>query len=333
MNNGGPAVVLLFHSVEERDRASFRGLGNVPPLLFERLCRTIKKEFDAVSLKTLVEGMRVDAGLPARPLAVTFDDGGKSYASFGVPIAGSLGVPTTCFLITDCIGGRSLYWRYLYNYCVRSGHGTELARMISAEYGRPVDVNDVISFTRRNYDRAKTGNVMRRIAAEIVTEEEYREKEGELFLSRGDIRRLAADPLVGFGVHTKTHPVMRSLNDDEIREEISGSIDFYRERIGDTLPMFSVPFGRLGRDYDERTVLAALELGQPAVLSAYGGGNDGGGAVYNVRRIPVTDELLEGRVEAFVRSLRDLKAPGEYREREEALRDAVRRWEKCRGAR
>jgi peptidoglycan/xylan/chitin deacetylase (PgdA/CDA1 family) len=329
MKEGMSSVILLFHSVEERDLPSLRGLGNIRPAVFEKLCRTLKREFDVVSLETLTEAASGGSGLSRGGyLAVTFDDGGKSYASYAAPAACSLGVPTTCFLVTGCIGGGALYWRYLYNYCINSGHGSELAGIISAEYGTALRPEEVISFTRRNYDREKTGTVMEGILKRLVTAEEYREKEGELFLSLDDIDRLRADSLVGFGVHTQSHPVMKALDYEDIRQEISGSISFYREKIEDSVPLFSVPFGRLGRDYDERTVLAALELGIPAVFSAYGGRNEEGRPPYNLRRIPVTGARLEGGVGAFVRSLREGDVAPEYLAEEESLRDAVQRWRK-----
>ena len=331
MRDGQSSLILLFHTTEERDRPSLRDLGNIRPVLFERLCKALKKEFDVVGLKTLVDGLSGDSGRSGRPLAVTFDDGGKSYASFAAPIMSSLGVPSTCFLITDCVAGGSIYWRYLFNYCINSGHGRDLAGLVSAAYGAHLKEDEVISFTRRNYGRAKNRNITEGIAQRIITEEEYLAEEGELFLSLADITRLKADSLVEFGVHTRTHPVMKGLSEEEMQDEISGSIAFYRERIKDAVPMFSVPFGRLYRDYDERTVCAALELDVPAVFSAYGGGNGKGQLLYNLRRIPVTEARLEGGVEAFVRSLRDADVAPEYIEKERSLRLAVERWQKLYG--
>ena len=327
MRDGQSSIILLFHATEERDHPSLRDLGNIRPALFERLCKVLKKEFDVVGVKTLADGIFGDGGMSGRPLAMTFDDGGKSYASFAAPIMSSLGIPSTCFLITDCVGG-SVYWRYIYNYCINSGYGRELAGLLAAAYGTRVKEDEVISFTRRNYDKVKTGRIIEQITKMFVTDEEYREKEGELFLSLVDITRLKTDALVKFGVHTRTHPVMKTLSEEEIQDEISGGIAFYREKIGHDVPMFSVPFGRLYRDYDERTVLAALGCSIPAVFSAYGGGNERGQPRYNVRRIPVTEALLEGGVEAFVRSLRDADVAPEYIEKERSLRDAVGKWKK-----
>jgi peptidoglycan/xylan/chitin deacetylase (PgdA/CDA1 family) len=326
MRERGSSLILLFHTTEERDLPSLMNLGNIRPAVFERLCKVLKEEFDLIGLQTLVDGLSGNCETSGRHLAMTFDDGGKSYASFAAPIAGSFGIPTSCFLITDCVGDNTLYWRYLYNYCVHSGQGKKLAGMIGAEYGTYVKEDEVVGFTRRNYDIAKNRNIMECILRRIISAEEYREKEGELFLSLDDITRLKTDPLVAFGVHTRTHPVMKALGEEEIQDEISGSVGFYRGNIGDEVPMFSVPFGRLYRDYDERTVLAALQLDVPAVLSAYGGRNEKDQPVYNLRRIPVTEALLEDGVGAFVRLLRDADVALEYIEREKSLGEAVERW-------
>ncbi len=123
MSDKSSSLILLFHTTEERDSPSLRGLGNVRPALFERLCGVLRREFDVIGLRALVDGLSGDPGMSGRPLALTFDDGGKSYASFAAPLMNSFGVPSTCFLITDCIGGESVYWRYLFNYCINSGHG------------------------------------------------------------------------------------------------------------------------------------------------------------------------------------------------------------------
>ena len=331
MREGQSPLILLLHTTEERDHPSLRDLGNIRPVLFERLCKVLKKEFDVVGLRTLMDGLSGDSGISGRPLAMTFDDGGKSYASFAAPVMSSFGVSSTCFLITDCVGDKALYWRYIYNYCINSGYGRELAGLVAAAYGTRVKEDEVISFTRRNYDKVKNGRIIEQISKMFVADEEYREKEGELFLSLDDIARLKTDALVEFGVHTRSHPVMKGLSEEEIQDEISGSIAFYREKIGHDVPMFSVPFGRLYKDYDERTVCAALELDVPAVFSAYGGGNGKGQPLYNLRRIPVTEALLERGVEAFVRSLRDADAAPEYIERERSLRLAVERWRKLYG--
>lgn len=318
-------VVLLFHSVDARNRLSLKDLGNIRPEIFRDVCMALKREFDVVDLRKLVDLISTGEGKQGRFLSVTFDDGPKSYALGAAPILESLGMPSTCFLITDCVGDKAIYWRYLYNYCINAGFGKALAALVNAEYGVSIQEEDIVSFTRSNYHREKTRRVMEGISRHIIGEEQYRDKEAELFLSCDDIERLKSNPLVTFGIHTRTHPVMKGLADEELRDEISGSAAFYRNRIGEGPPMFSVPFGRLFRDYDERTVLAALDLSIEVIFSAYGGRNEKGQTRYNIRRIPVHEGPLGSGVEKFARSLSDGEIATQYREAEKRLRDAVER--------
>ncbi len=319
MNN----VVLLFHSVDDRSLLSLEDLGNVRPELFETSLRCLKGEFDIVGLDELTENISRTSKGSERMLSVTFDDGPKSYITRALPVMESLGVPSSCFLITDCVGEGKLYWRFLYNYCIQAGCGKELAALIGAEYGTMVGEERIISFTRRHFSPGKNAAVMAGILRSIVSEDEYREKEQGLFLSPADLKFLKRHPLVTLGIHTRSHPVMSGLTGDEIRDEISGSIDFYGREIGGGVPAFSVPFGRLYRDYDDRTVRIARDLSVKVILSAYGGDNREGQPLYNVRRIPVREEMLKGGFPSFMTYLRDRCAAGDYPDEETRLHSAV----------
>ncbi len=55
MTHSPSFVALLFHSVDARSRLSLRGLGNVRPEIFEKLCRALMREFDIVGLRKLVD--------------------------------------------------------------------------------------------------------------------------------------------------------------------------------------------------------------------------------------------------------------------------------------
>lgn len=316
-------IVLLFHSVDDRDVLSLRDLGNIGPEVFGKTVAALKKEFDIMSLDDMVRCISGDERGPARPLAITFDDGAVSYRSQALPVMESLDVPSTCFLITDCVGDRKVYWRYLYNYCIHAGLGRQLEGLIEGEYDVPSLEGGLIRFTRNNFGKEKTGRIIKRIFESMVSEEEYREREGRLFLSPEDIESMKGNPLVTFGIHTRSHPVMMGLTDGEVGDEISGSLDFYRRWIGKDAPVFSVPFGRLFKDYDERTVMTAGDLSVPCVLSAYGGGNRQGQALYNLRRIPVREEMLKDGFRSFMARLGNLMAAEDYAGAEARLRAAL----------
>ncbi len=317
-------IILLFHSVDDRDILSLRDLGNIRPEVLDKAIAALKKEFDIISLEDAVGCVSGGRRGPGRPLSITFDDGSKSYVSHAVPILESHGAPSTCFLITDCVDDRTVYWRYLYNYCVHAGLGRQLEEFIREEYDVPAAEGGVIRFTRNNFSKEATEHLVEKIMGSMVSEREYREREGRLFLYSDDIDGLKGNPLVNFGVHTRSHPVMMGLSDEEIRDEISDSIEFYGREIGGGVPMFSIPFGRLYRDYDERTINIARDLSVEVILSAYGGGNSEGQPLYNVRRIPVQEDMLKEGGRSFIEHLKKQCAADGYAEAEARLRAAVR---------
>lgn len=312
-------IVLLFHSIERRDLFSLKGLGNIRPEIFREVLVALQERFEVVSIRDIFRTTEGSFKGQNPLVAITFDDGPKSYVTDALPIMESLNIPSACFLITDCIGDKSIYWRYLYNYCVNRGKGKELAELIHAEYGVSVSEEKIISFTRNNYDRKKNYRIVRNIFRCIVSEDKYRYAENPLFLTHNDIQLLKKNPLVTFGIHSRTHPVMLGLTDKEIFEEISGSIAFYRKSIEDGLPMLSIPFGRLYKDYDERTVHIALSLSVEHIFSAYGGLNDRDQPLCNIRRIPVNEGLLSRGVDHFVNLLETTDIPDEYNEKEKKL--------------
>lgn len=316
-------TVLLFHSIESRDLLSLKGLGNIRPEIFRDLLAAVQERFEVVSLRDVTASASENSKGQKPLLAITFDDGPKSYLTEALPVMESMRIPSACFLITDCIGDKSTYWRYLYNYCVNSGMGRELAGIINAAYQVLLTEHEIISFTRKNYDRAKNHRIVRNIFRSLVSEDEYRTSEQPLFLTDDDIRLLRQNPLVTFGIHTRTHPVMQGLTDEEIFEELSGSIAFYHKRIGAGLPMLSIPFGRLYTDYDERTIQIARRLSVEYIFSAYGGINEQDQPPFNVRRIPVNEELLSKGIDRFLSSLETMDIPAEYNEKEERLSSAL----------
>lgn len=311
--------VLLFHSIDDRNLLSLKNLGNIQPDIFEKLIVKLKKEFDIVSLEEIIKCISGELKAKERLLAITFDDGPKSYASMALPVMEVQGLPSTCFLITDCIGDQAIYWRYFYNYCIHKGYAKDMAGFINAEYETNIRIDEIIGFSRDHYDNNKNCRIIEKLLCHVFPEEKYKGTEKNLFMSLEDIVKLKKNPLVQFGIHTCSHPVLKYLSDEEISNEIAGSLNFYRETIGGGIPMFSIPFGRLFRDYDERTIKIALSLSIKVVLSAYGGGNTEGQTLYNIRRIPVSEGKLQNGFDSFIKTLREPAMPVEFIEKEREL--------------
>jgi hypothetical protein len=63
------------------------------------------------------------------------------------------------------------------------------------------------------------------------------------FLSWDDVSKLASEPLVTIGAHTKHHFVSSCLSEEEFRHEADGSRKTLEEKLGRKIEHFAYPFG------------------------------------------------------------------------------------------
>lgn len=77
---------------------------------------------------------------------------------------------------------------------------------------------------------------------------------GRPLLSLEDIARLSADG-IGFGAHTRTHPELPGLTDDQVPQEIGGSRRDLEDALVQKVDTLTYPYGL----WDQRTVVAGRE--------------------------------------------------------------------------
>lgn len=79
---------------------------------------------------------------------------------------------------------------------------------------------------------------------------------GRPILGDAEIAELRAGG-VHLGAHTRTHPVLSQLDDEQVREEIGGSRRDLEERLGEPIETLTYPFGV----WDDRSLAATAEAG------------------------------------------------------------------------
>lgn len=89
----------------------------------------------------------------------------------------------------------------------------------------------------------------------------------ERFLTKREIRELAADPRITFGSHTRSHPSLSSLESEAIRDEIVGGRDAVADAVGDRMDIFAYPC--------DRTTERVCKIAQEEVVFALGDTRDG----------------------------------------------------------
>jgi peptidoglycan/xylan/chitin deacetylase (PgdA/CDA1 family) len=108
-SNGYQTVpVLTYHSFS-LDKP---GKMTVTAAAFEAQMKFLKENgYRFISLSQLIEFMDYKAPLPSRAVAITIDDGWRSFYEIGLPILKKYGIPATLFVYTDFIGGsKAMTW-------------------------------------------------------------------------------------------------------------------------------------------------------------------------------------------------------------------------------
>lgn len=96
-----PVPILMYHYLGDP-----RAPEDVPYYVsernFERQMRLLARQgFTSVSVADVLHHLRGERELPARPVAITFDDGHRSFCSIGSPILEHHGMTATMFVITS----------------------------------------------------------------------------------------------------------------------------------------------------------------------------------------------------------------------------------------
>jgi peptidoglycan/xylan/chitin deacetylase (PgdA/CDA1 family) len=271
MAPGGPRArlsILIFHRVlAERDPL----LDDLPDAVaFETCMRWVKDWFNVVPLDEAVARLR-RGDLPARALAITFDDGYADNQQIAAPILRRLGLPATFFIATGFLGGENM-WNDRVIEAIRRCQAAQLDL-------RELGIGTVAIGTTAQR-RAAIGRVLtaikhapparRRAAVDRIEELCAAPTAPRLMMTPEQVAHLAKD---GFGVggHTVTHPILTRLPLAEARVEIAGGKSDLEAIIGRSVTLFAYPNGAPGRDYTGEHVRLVRECGfEAAVTTAWG---------------------------------------------------------------
>ena len=222
--------------------------------------------FEFVSLDAAADRI---AGRTAsdRPFACfTFDDGYRDNYIHAYPIMKRHGVPFTIYVPTEFPDGDGELWWLVLEQVVRQSQNV-IVQMQGAVHTLPcVTVAekkatfDTIYWWLRGLPEARARQVVRDLAAGAGVD--IAGVCRNLIMSWDEIRRLAADPLVTIGAHTRRHFAVAKLPLAEAREEIAGSMARVSAEIGRPCRHFSFPYGDESsaavRDFDLAAELGAV---------------------------------------------------------------------------
>jgi peptidoglycan/xylan/chitin deacetylase (PgdA/CDA1 family) len=245
----GIGAIFMLHHVRPEQPGSFEPnrILKVTPHFLEEVIRQVRASgFEIVSLDEahfrLIEG---DYGKPF--VCFTFDDGYRDNLEYAYPIFKRHNLPFAIYLPTDYSDGHgNLWWLALEKVIVKvKALSVKMdGQQRRLRCGTPAEKNaafNTVYWWLRGIDEATARAFVRDLCKDADFDPDT--LCFDLMMNWDEIRRLAADPLVTFGAHTRRHFALAKLTLADARAEIAESTRRLEREIGKECRHFSYPYG------------------------------------------------------------------------------------------
>ncbi len=261
---GAGLSILIFHRVEAESDALWPA--GPDARRFDTLLSWVGSVFTVLPLDAAIDALQSER-LPARALAITFDDGYADNYTVALPILQRHRMSASFFVASDFLDGGRM-WNDSLVEIVRRVEGAELD--LSAEglgrhrTGTPAE--------RRQTIRALLAQIKyvpmdeRALLVERLAARCNGRLPDDLMMTSTQLRALRAAGMT-IGGHTRRHPILAKLDDAAAYEEIAGGKRRLEAILGEPLSLFAYPNGKPGQDYLARHAEMVRAAGYSAAVS------------------------------------------------------------------
>ncbi len=317
------AVILLYHRIAESRPDPH--LLCVSPTHFAEHLEIMQRWGTPLALRDLAAGLQAGR-IPARGVVVTFDDGYRDNLTQALPLLERAHMPATLYASAGNLHGAGepyideLQRLILESQDLQAEFGMHLGR---TEFRWNAKISHLAAPTNADLP-AWPDSARERIYLEVCeilralgakererVMQELRASLGvtaptpsrSLLLSRDELRRLAAHPLVEIGSHGVDHVVLANLDPAAQAEEIGTGLRLLEQALERRVQSFAYPYGSPW-DVGQRTIAIVRELGLREACANTPGQVVRGSNPYWLPRFLVRDwdgDEFERRLRSFYR--------------------------------
>jgi peptidoglycan/xylan/chitin deacetylase (PgdA/CDA1 family) len=279
--------ILIFHRVHaQRDPLS---PGEVTQPEFDAICSWLCSWCAVMPLERAVESLG-EGTLPARAVAITFDDGYRDNYEVALPILLRHGLPATFFVASAFLdGGRMWNDTIIESIRLSPESRLDLSHTPAAALGS-LELETVDE--RRKAIGAVIGvakylpTLQRDELAAAVAQRAGAALPYDLMTTAAQVKQLH-DAGMTIGAHTHTHPILRGMPAEAAADEIESNCRALSAITGVRPTLFAYPNGQPSADYDDDTVRVVREAGfRAAVSTAWGAARAGHDSMELPRYMP-----------------------------------------------
>ena len=241
--------IVTYHHIADRDPAYLYDpdVADATPAQFRWQMETLARYCTPIGIDDLLRALD-GAPLPPNPVMVTFDDGYRSCHDVALPILRAVGIRATFFIATSYVAERRLYWWERIALLV-----SQATRRGTITYPTTMQLEPRDLGTRRKLlDAIKDGKHLdlERFLGEVAvalgvpwSREHEAAYADDLIMTWDQIRNLAQ---AGMDIesHSRTHRVLQTMDDADLRAELSGSRQDLEAQLGRPIRAIAYPVGR-----------------------------------------------------------------------------------------
>jgi len=204
--------------------------------------------------------------LPERAVCVTFDDGYLDNLTVALPILEKWGIPGAVFVSSDFLT-RGIMWNDRIIESIRTAQCDEV-NLENFELGQFRLDSEVARYTSAQQIIKKVKYLNSNLREEVIgdLEKQCKYSRSRLMLTRDQLVELSNSG-IEIGSHTKSHPILKSITNEEAEIEIWESKTHLEELLQKEVRFFAYPNGQPGIDYDNDHVRITKEAGFSAAFS------------------------------------------------------------------
>jgi len=264
----GKLSILLFHKIPRVADPLTPGEMCVEP--FEHILDFLQDNMTVLPLSDATAALK-RGKLPARAVALTFDDGYAEWLDTVAPALRKRDMHGTFFVTTEQIDGGVL-WHERIVAAVRALPPSKVSLPYGfGSYGDLSSRESRIQLAGELQERLKYASLPDRLRAiELLEAQAVSPLVLPSHFGAASVRDLHAQGF-GIGAHTKSHPILKECTHAEAMTEIGGSREQLAHIIGAPVTLFAYPNGRPQKDYSIEHVRMVKACGYSAALATSNG--------------------------------------------------------------
>jgi len=295
--------ILMLHGVMDRKfNDSWRPFWNrISPDFLEKQLGNLSRYYQFITLNEAVE--MLSGRKPVRPncMVITFDDGYKNNINFAMPILRKFNAPATIYLATEYVSKQKPFHIDRLDYALQTidlkgrkfkikdsfvEYNTSSRQALTRSY-----LNHRLAIQSASKNEQDYLERLDALAQELETESgdsifgNFLQNDWVNILTWDDIRNYEYDD-VQFEGHTVHHYKLALLRPDQIREELSASMNEIKKQTGNECKHVCYPVG----SFNQTTIDIAKKCGYLSAVTTEIGLNEVGCDLFRIRRMPFPNE-------------------------------------------